>query len=50
MKQICFSKDEIENMIAQHLKEQGKENFKLFSHTTGVTAYFEDEQDDSVEK
>lgn len=50
MKQIYFSKKEIEKLIEDHLKKQGKENFKLFSHTHGVNAYFEDENENVIEE
>jgi hypothetical protein len=45
MKQIRFSKEDIEQIILDLLKdEHGSENIELFSHTSGVTAYIKEEE------
>lgn len=50
MKKIKITKQEIEELIADYLREKGIEKFTLFSHATGVTIYVESEEEDVLEE
>lgn len=46
MEEIRYSKADIERIITDLLVKQGYENFQIFSHTAGVTAYIKQEEDE----